>query len=124
MDIGQIRNNKKFYEGYEGEPEIIFEIKEKPEYNIHIWEGYIEYDDIKPYKWQGMTRDYEEMKGPWSKENYSRYCIVDTDDYLSDLKSYNNRKYQFDEEKNAIDCITMLFEYAKEQNYHVQIMIN
>lgn len=39
-----LKNNYEFYEGFEGETEIILSILEHREYNTHIWEGYI--DDI------------------------------------------------------------------------------
>lgn len=42
MDIGKTNDNYIFYEGYEGEPEIILYIPN--ETTIHIWEGY--FDDI------------------------------------------------------------------------------
>ena len=42
MDIGNLKNNFTFYEGYEDESEIVLCI-EKDE-AIHIWEGY--FDDI------------------------------------------------------------------------------
>lgn len=62
-DIGNLKNNYEFYEGFEGETEIILSILEHREYNIHIWEGYI--DDIfsnaplNQNKWTGFTRDYQ-----------------------------------------------------------------
>ena len=39
-----ILNNVKYYKGFEGEPEIIFQFKDNKDISIHIWEGYI--DDI------------------------------------------------------------------------------
>lgn len=42
MDIGNLKNDFAFYEGYEDESEIVLCI-EKDE-AIHIWEGY--FDDI------------------------------------------------------------------------------
>ena len=59
-------NNEKFYdERFYGEGELVLSLKEHPEYNIHIWRGYIR-DIIRELKaagdsWAGFTRDYNEM---------------------------------------------------------------
>lgn len=38
MDIGNLKNNYTFYEGYEDEDEIVLYIE--TDEAIHIWEGY------------------------------------------------------------------------------------
>lgn len=42
MDIGNLKNNYTFYEGYEDEDKIVLYIE--TDEAIHIWEGY--FDDI------------------------------------------------------------------------------
>ena len=42
MDIGNLKNNFTFYDGYEDESEIVLCIEK--EETVHIWEGY--FDDI------------------------------------------------------------------------------
>ena len=41
MDTGKLVNNTAFYEGFEDEPEVELFIAKNPEFNIHIWVGYI-----------------------------------------------------------------------------------
>jgi hypothetical protein len=36
-----LKNNSKFYDGYEDEAEIELYFSEDTEFNIHIWCGYI-----------------------------------------------------------------------------------
>lgn len=33
---------KNFYEGFEGEPEYVFELEDDATYSLHMWEGYID----------------------------------------------------------------------------------
>jgi len=40
MDIGKLKNNTVFYEGFEDEPDIELYLSESPDFNIHIWDGY------------------------------------------------------------------------------------
>ena len=42
MDVGRTNDNFTFYEGYEGEPEIVLSLPNHEA--VHIWEGY--FDDI------------------------------------------------------------------------------
>ena len=36
-----ILNKDKFYAGYEGEPEVVFQLVDDKNISIHFWEGYI-----------------------------------------------------------------------------------
>jgi len=74
MDIKKLKNNRQFYDSLKfiDDKKVELSIKEDPEFNIHIWEGY--FDDIfeKPIfngkVWVGFTRDYQELKGGWEKK--------------------------------------------------------
>ncbi len=67
VGIGNLKNNYTFYEGFEGETEIILSILDHKEYNIHIWDGYIdEFFSNAPLnqkEWSGFTKDYQEDIG-------------------------------------------------------------
>ena len=64
MDTGKTIDNFKFYEGFEGEPEIVIKAENSDMQILHIWDGY--FDDIlrEPKLdgngWQGFTRDYHQ----------------------------------------------------------------
>ena len=69
MDIGKRKDDYVFYEGYEGEKEIIISL---PDIAYHIWDGY--FDDIfgNPQStengWIGFTRDYNEFINAFEEE--------------------------------------------------------
>ena len=84
MDIGKIKNNHIYYDGYEGETEIVLSINESKDLNMHVWEGY--FDDIfgEPSLvgdgWRGFTRDIHQMERIFSNEEFN--MIVDVSEYL------------------------------------------
>ena len=49
--------------------DIIISLKESPEFNLHIWNGYVETIVDPPIftdkDWVGFTRDYQEFTGAW-----------------------------------------------------------
>lgn len=59
MDIGNLKNNYTFYEGYEDEDEIVLYIE--TDEAIHIWEGY--FDDILILRlYKEKVFDFDETK--------------------------------------------------------------
>lgn len=60
MGIGKIIDNDTFYEGYEGEPQIVLSLADMEV--LHIWEGYFEdiygAPALDGKGWNGFTRDY------------------------------------------------------------------
>jgi hypothetical protein len=80
--------------------------------------------DLIPYNWKGLTKDYQECLGPWSNNN-SDFCEVNVEEYYDDLITYIGRKYEkdYEEENEVLKTIVMLFEYAKENNFAIQIKI-
>ena len=113
MDIGKLKNNTVFYEGFEDEPEIELYLSESPDFNIHIQDGY--FLDIfgSPAMdrngWNGFTRDYNQMKRTYEKQGVK----VDIEEYLNDLCIYQNKAFEYDE---TVECYNLLYaflEYAK-----------
>ena len=121
MDIGMLFNNTEFYDGFEDEHEIEVFISEKPELNIHIWEGY--FNDIfgEPtfYEkgWHGFTRDFQQCERTFEEKN----VVVDVNEYLLDLLKYKNKKFKFEETKGCYDLMRTFLEYAKANNETVKV---
>lgn len=114
MDIGKTNDNYTFYEGYEGESEIILIIPNED--IIHIWEGY--FDDIYDTPsldgngWKGFTRDYHQIEGIFADDNAE--TEVNATEYLEDLMLYENKIFEYDETTQVFDLMVSLFEKAIE----------
>ena len=117
MDTGKAKNNYEFFEGYEGETEIVFE---SDGVKYHFWEGYI--DNIvgnpKPSEsgWFGLTRDYNQFEGPFDDSPES----VNTREYLDDLSSYADNEFDKDTKK-ALKRLTSIFQNAVTNNHKVTV---
>jgi len=114
MDIGNLKNNCTFYDGYEGEPEIILMIVEEAEYSIHMWDGY--FDDIfgEPALdgngWKGFTRDLNQMEGLFSDgENET---TIDVHEYLEDARQYQDKAFRYEETVEAFTLLVTFLRYA------------
>lgn len=112
MGIGKTSDNYTFYEGYEGEPEIILIIPNED--ILHIWEGY--FDDIYDTPsldgngWKGFTRDYHQMEGIFADDNTG--TEINAAEYLEDLMLYENKNFDYDETTQVFELIVSLFEKA------------
>ena len=121
-----ILNNNKFYEGYEGEPEVIFQLLDDNNTSIHLWTGYI--DDImnhqpgtnEDYKF-GLSRDWNNLEGPYSEEKNN---LIDTDDYINDLVRFEKVQYKYEETKEAYDLIMYFLENAKDNNKKIEVIVD
>lgn len=122
MDIGNLKNNITYYEGYEDEPEITLSIIEAPEYNIHLWEGYL-YDILgEPIlngkAWIGFTRDAQQFEGIFSDEGSP--AVIDIPEYLDDLRTHIGNPFRYEETADVLSLIIALFEYATQSDQHIQ----
>ena len=121
MDIGMLFNNTEFYDGFEDEHEIEVFISEKPESNIHIWEGY--FNDIfgEPtfYEkgWHGFTRDFQQCERTFEEKN----VVVDVNEYLLDLLKYKNKKFKFEETRKCYELLRIFLEYAQTNSKIVRV---
>lgn len=121
MDIGKVNENHTFYEGYEGEPEIILTLSNVE--IIHIWEGY--FDDIYDTPsldgngWNGFTRDYHQMEGIFA--NGSGIAEINPKEYLDDLMLYKDKDFDFEETAQVFDLMVTLFEKAIENGVMVKV---
>lgn len=114
MDIGNQKNNYTYYEGYEGEPEIIIESENDDMQILHIWDGY--FDDllrepkIDGNGWLGFTRDYHQCEGAFGDDSVG--IITNLTEYLDDLKLYADRQFDYDETKDVYDLLYSWLEEA------------
>lgn len=123
MDIGNLKNNYAFYEGYEGEPEIVLMLAEATEYNIHLWEGY--FDDIfgEPILdgngWKGFTRDMHQLEGVFGDNETA--IAIDASEYLEDILSYRNKSFRYAETASAMALMVEFLQYAVENGLTVTV---
>ena len=123
MDIGKIKNNHIYYDGYEGETEIVLSINESKDLNMHVWEGY--FDDIfgEPSLvgdgWRGFTRDIHQMERIFSNEEFN--MIVDVSEYLEDLITYKDKTFRYEESAEVLNMLITFFEYVKQNNFSVTV---
>ncbi len=112
------KDNYTFYEGYEGEPEIILSLEGT---SFHIWDGY--FDDIYGVPpldgngWRGFTRDYNQMEGIFSDNDIVE---IDPKEYLDDLMLYQNKAFDFEETARVFDLLLSLFEKAVKLNLKIK----
>lgn len=125
MDTGLLRNNYTFYEGFEGEEEIILSLESDREVSIHIWSGYL--DDIlrepplNGSEWTGFTRDYHQLEGAFSETGDS--VSVDPTEYLNDLQQYADREFDEPETVEVFRLMVAFLNYAITQKSLVQIQV-
>ena len=120
MDIGNLKNNYSYYEGYEGEGEIVFYIEH--DQAIHIWEGY--FDDIYDTPtldgngWKGFTRDYHQFEGVFSEDG--GITEIDPSEYLEDLMLYKEKAFEFEETTEVFNLMVSFLEEAIKQGVNVK----
>ena len=124
MDTDLLRNNHQFYDGFEGEDEIVLSLEKKPEISIHVWSGYL--DDIlrEPTldgtEWKGLTRDYHQLEGAFGTESV---ILVYPKDYLADLQQYKERIFTERETEEVLQLLISFFECAVKKRTQVIIQM-
>ena len=100
MDTG--KHNYAYYEGYEGETEFVLSSGNE---SIHIWDGYISdiFGDpiIVEKGWKGLTKDYNELTGPYGDNEEP--CQISTDEYLADALLYRDHKCAYEESSDVLE---------------------
>ncbi len=125
MDIGKLKNNEQ-YCAWWPEPEVVLSLKENPEFNLHIWNGYFAeiFEDaiFTNEPWVGFTRDYQEGKGGWDKASK----IENIDEYIWDMLRYKEKKYAPIWQKcvpEVFDLVIDFLTYAKQTNQTVIVEV-
>ena len=120
MDIGNLKNNYTYYEGYEDEGKIVLCIE--ADQAIHIWEGY--FDDIYDTPtldgngWKGFTRDYHQFEGVFSEDG--GITEIDPSEYLEDLMLYKEKSFEFEETTEVFNLMVSFLEEAIRQGVNVK----
>ena len=120
MDIGNLKNNYTYYEGYEDEGKIVLCIE--ADQAIHIWEGY--FDDIYDTPtldgngWKGFTRDYHQFEGVFSEDG--GITVIDPSEYLEDLMLYKEKSFEFEETTEVFNLMVSFLEEAIKQGINVK----
>mgnify|MGYP004521768071 CR=1 FL=1 len=125
MDTGKL-NNTIFYEGYEGEGEIILSLSDpKNKTTIHVWDGYFEDIFGNPIKsdaeWIGFTKDYQESVRTFDGEE--RIAFPTLSEYLSDLKNYENHSFSYPESRDCLNLLISFFEKALSASLEITVTI-
>ena len=120
MDAEKLDNDYRFYEGFEGEPELIFQSGKR---SIHIWKGYIADIFREPVlsdgRMLGLTRDYHCFIGPFTGD-CSEYAI-DVAEYLEDCRRYKGRRFAFTESRLALDAMINWLEERRDPEITVRV---
>ncbi len=123
MDIGKRNDDYKYYEGYEGEKEIIISL---PDIVYHFWDGYFEDIFGNPQStengWIGFTRDYNEFINAFEDECIE--CVVEAEEYLKDLTLYQNQSFSYNETADVLNCLITIMTTAKEKHTYVLVRVN
>ena len=115
MDIGKFKNNEQYYDdSYVVSNEVIIELKESPEFNLHIDEMYFADIFRNPLfdgnPWIGFTRDYQEEVNGWDEATE----MDNIDEYIRDMLRYSNKEFRWEETPEVFNLILDFLTYAKE----------
>ena len=119
-------DNKVFYDGYEGEGEIILSMSD-PSYTevFHIWDGYFEDIFGSPVSsdtvWTGFTKDYQEAARTFNGEEHISPTMIP--EYLADLGKYENQTFSYSETKDCLDVLIHFFEDALELSSEITVVV-
>lgn len=117
MGIGKI-DNYKFYEGYGFEPEVELSTNIETMETLHIWDGFFMdifgEPSLDGKGWHGFTRDYNQCEGAFDDDGEA--IITDLQEYIDDLKIYENRMFDYKETKEVYELICSWLIEAQKNN--------
>ena len=124
MDIGKT-DNYTFYEGFEGETEIELSSNNQNMETLHIWDGFF-WDlfgdpSLDGKGWNGFTRDYNQFEGAFGDD--SEAVISDIDEYINDLKIYENREFKFSNTRDVYNLLLSWLNKAKATGSTVTVTV-
>lgn len=122
MGTGTRKDNYTFYEGYEGEPEVIVSL---PTASYHFWDGYFEDifgdPDLSGKGWTGFTRDYNEMTNAFDDD--CTQCTIMPDEYLADMEQYAGKMFTYQETKMVYEQLVSILKEAVESQLCVMVRV-
>lgn len=117
--------NEKYYEGYEGDEEILLRLyidKEEVE-SVGIWGGYFsEIIKLIPPReegWVGFSYYYHLNSGWYDEENW---FVPDIDLFYEQLQLIDENALAYNVDKEVLDLIRSMFSKAKD--FHGDITIS
>ena len=123
MDAGKHKSDYRFYNGYEGEPELTLASGND---ELHMWDGYMEdifgTPIIDKNGWNGFTRDYNELKGPYGDDSIE--YALDINEYLKDAIQYRGREFEYEETKEVLEAMILWFEKRNADGTTVMARVN
>ena len=123
MDTGKHKDDYTFYNGFEGEKEVIITLMNS---TFHIWDGYFEDIFGNPIStnegWSGFTRDYNEFINAFDDECIE--CAIPPKEYLEDAKLYINAKFSYEETKDVLKNLVSILTEAIELGECVFVKVN
>ena len=118
MDTKKI-DNYKFYEGYDFEPEVELTSNIETMETLHIWDGFFMdifgEPSLDGKGWNGFTRDYNQCEGAF--DDSGEATITDLQEYIDDLKIYENRKFKFEDTTEVYELILAWLTEAQKNNF-------
>ncbi len=118
--------NSDFYNGYEGEPEIVIIRTENgdSEYVLSLWSGFFDeiMNLIKPEEkgWNGLAYYYHMEEGWYEK---SPWELLDIKDAISQLEKINVVELS-DKSKLVLELIINEFEIASQNGDKIEMCYN
>ena len=120
MGTGKDKDDYTFYNGYEGEPELVLFSDNG---SLHIWDGYIGDifgdPDLNNVGWTGFTRDYNEFAGPYDEDCV--VCEIDAEEYLADAVNCRGREVDYEESEDALETIIEWLENHKNEEVRLAL---
>ena len=124
MDLGKT-DNYTFYEGYEDEPEIELSSNNPSMETLHFWDGFFldlfGEPSLDGKGWNGFTRDYNQCEGAFGDD--SEAVISDIDEYIDDLKIYENRKFDYEKTRDVYNLLLSWLNKAKATGSTVTVTL-
>lgn len=117
--------NNKFYDGFEGEPQITFCLLENDitTEKVGIWDGYFNeiMKMIKPKKegWTGLAYYYHLYTGWYEEEEWFVPNVLEV---YEQLMSINSDELKYEEEREINKLIINLFKKAIDNKGRVYII--
>ncbi|MBO5572182.1 MAG: hypothetical protein J5926_05675 [Ruminococcus sp.] len=118
-----MKEDKRFYEGFEGEKKFIFCLYENdtPIEKLHLWEGY--FDDILsliPYsgkKWDGLA-EYYQLALDFDDEHWK---VPSCRKALEQLEAIDRHRMKYPRRSDCYDAVVELFRKAVSGKLDVYI---
>lgn len=124
ITISETLNNAGFFDGFETQNEIILSLVEKPEFNLHIYEGYFYkifgLPVLDSKEWNGFTRDYNKRERVFGDD---KYIITDIKEYLDDMLIYSGKDFKNEKVDECYHLLYNFLKFAMENNYRILVQI-